>query len=388
MIQPVVLIHYHELGLKGKNRRDFERQLIRNIQKTLAQSGLEGHVNRTSGRILVAVSTFEAALSAADALVQLPGVARVSCGERLPKDMAAINESALRALQRAEPFTSFKVDARRANTQFPLDSMAINREVGSYLSARLPHKNVQMRAPDAKARVEIIKNDAFVYASSRQGIGGLPVGCSGHLICLLSSGLDSPVAAWQMMRRGAQVTGLHFSGAPETADHSSALVREIARRLAPTGGPGRLFFVRFGGYQRAIALTVPESLRVVFYRRLMLATAEALAAREHARALVTGESLGQVASQTLDNIVATDAAVSLPVFRPLIGTDKQAIIKQAQALGTFALSTQPVDDCCTLFMPRNPETHANLAEVERIWSEMPIDAWIREILAELRSETL
>ena len=255
--QPVVLVHYHELGLKGKNRRDFEQRLIANIKKALARVGQSASIGRTSGRILVFLENFASGEAVANVLAQVPGIVRVSWGEQLPKQLLAIQESALRALQRVEPFQSFKVDARRANTSFALDSMGLNREVGSYLLERLPQKQVLMRAPDVKVRVELIKNAAFVYAHSLQAVGGLPVGSSGKLLCLLSSGLDSPVAAWQMLRRGAQVSGLHFSGEPETANSSSLLVREIARQLLPAGGLAQLLFVRFGSYQRAIALAVP-----------------------------------------------------------------------------------------------------------------------------------
>jgi thiamine biosynthesis protein ThiI len=183
-----------------------------------------------------------------------------------------------------------------------------------------------------------------------------------------------------MMRRGAEVIGLHFSGAPETPDSSSYLVQQIAQTLAPAGGLKQLVFVHFGSYQRQIALAVPERLRIIFYRRLMFATANLVAKELGAKALVTGESLGQVASQTLDNIVAVDCIAELPVLRPLIGTDKQEIINMAEVLHTFEISTQSTDDCCTLFMPRSPETHANLEEVNKIWNSLPVSEWLTEIL--------
>lgn len=337
-------------------------------------------VARTSGRILVYPSSFEEGRAALALLVKVPGIARVSLGEKVDKDMAAINNAALRALDSCEPYTSFKVSARRANTVFELDSMELNREVGAYLSRHTEGKSVKMKGPDVDVRLEIIRNGAFVYALSERAVGGLPVGTAGRVVCLLSSGLDSPVAAWQMLRRGAEVVGMHFSGAPETSDSSSYLVREIAKALEPYGGLSEVHCIPFGSYQRAIALAVPEKLRVIFYRRLMLAAACALAERLGAKGLVTGESLGQVASQTLDNIAAVDAVATLPVLRPLIGTDKQEIIEQAQRLGTFEISSRSTDDCCTLFMPRNPETHARLAEVDVFWNTLPHAEWVDEIL--------
>jgi thiamine biosynthesis protein ThiI len=379
----VLLVHYHELGLKGRNRPKFERQLITNVKQTLNKSGLALEVSRTSGRLLVFAQSFEQGLEAFELLLKVPGVARVSLGEKVSRTLESLNDGALRALVSCEPFGSFRVSARRANTDFELDSMELNRVIGSYLMEHTEAKTVRMKDPDATVFVEIIKNEAYVYARSAPAVGGLPVGTAGTLVCLLSSGLDSPVAAWQMVRRGARVIGLHFSGAPETPDSSSVLVGEIAGALEPFGGLADVYCVHFGVYQRAIALAVPEKLRIILYRRLMFAVGGALAVRLGAKGLVTGESLGQVASQTLDNILAVDTVATLPVFRPLIGTDKQDIIKQAQQLGTFDISTRSTDDCCTLFMPRNPETHASLEEVEAIWQTLPHEQWVEEILRSL-----
>ncbi|MDR2035214.1 MAG: tRNA 4-thiouridine(8) synthase ThiI [Coriobacteriales bacterium] len=383
MRKHVLLVHYHELGLKGRNRPKFERQLITNVKQTLNKSGLALEVSRTSGRLLVFAQSFEQGLEAFELLLKVPGVARVSLGEKVSRTLESLNDGALRALVSCEPFGSFRVSARRANTDFELDSMELNRVIGSYLMEHTEAKTVRMKDPDATVFVEIIKNEAYVYARSAPAVGGLPVGTAGTLVCLLSSGLDSPVAAWQMVRRGARVIGLHFSGAPETPDSSSVLVGEIAGALEPFGGLADVYCVHFGVYQRAIALAVPEKLRIILYRRLMFAVGGALAVRLGAKGLVTGESLGQVASQTLDNILAVDTVATLPVFRPLIGTDKQDIIKQAQQLGTFDISTRSTDDCCTLFMPRNPETHASLEEVEAIWQTLPHEQWVEEILRSL-----
>jgi len=379
----VLLVHYNELGLKGRNRPSFERQLIKNIKRALELVEPAPQVNRTCGRILVFTHSYEQGLSLFELLAKIPGVARVSLGEKVQRSLDAINEAALRALERSEPFVSFRVEARRANTDFPLDSMALNREIGAYLFENTVDKTVKMKDFDACVRVEIITSNAYVYGLSKSAVGGLPVGTAGTVVCLLSSGMDSPVAAWQMIRRGARVVGLHFSGAPETADTSSYQVREIAAVLEPYGGLADLHCVAFGNYQRAIALEVPEKLRIIMYRRLMFAVAEALARRLGAKALVTGESLGQVASQTLDNIAAVDAITGMPVFRPLIGTDKQVIINQAKQLGTFEICARTTDDCCTLFMPRNPETHAKLGEVEALWQGLPHATWVEEILREI-----
>lgn len=353
---------------------------------SLKQRGHDGiEVAKTSGRILAFPQSYEQGLLVVDALTKVPGVARVSLGEQVAKELEAINEAALRALRREEPFESFKVSARRANTQFELDSMELNRVVGSYLFTHEPTKTIKMKDPDVDVRVEIIKNLSYVYASSVRAVGGLPVGTAGRLVSLLSSGLDSPVATWQMLRRGAQVIGLHFSGAPETPDSSTYLVQEIAEKLKAYGGLTALYSVHFGSYQRSIALAVPEKLRVIFYRRLMFAVACAVAQKTKAKGLVTGESLGQVASQTLDNMLVVDAVATLPVYRPLIGTDKQEIIEQSERIDTFDISKRSTDDCCTLFMPRNPETHAQLSEIDELWDTLPHQAWVNEIIDTLFS---
>ncbi|MDR1422169.1 MAG: tRNA 4-thiouridine(8) synthase ThiI [Coriobacteriales bacterium] len=388
-VYPVCLVHYHEVGLKGRNRSVFERKLKENIEKRLArlEHGHYDRVMRISGRLLVSFATWEEACRAAEPIAQVPGVVRVSIGLRTAQSLEAATDAALWLLNQTAPWVSFKVNARRANTDFPIDSMEINRRIGGLLVEAFPDRQVKMREPDRMVHVEMIEGSAFTYVQTVKGVGGLPVGSAGRVVSLLSAGLDSPVATFRMMRRGAQVTGLHFSGAPETTSTSEHLVREIVETLAPFGGLKRLAIVAFGSYQREIARAVPSELRVIFYRRLMFAVANRLALREGAKALVTGESLGQVASQTLDNILVVDAIAELPVLRPLIGTDKIEIIAEAHRLGTFEISSQSHDDCCTLFMPRNPETHAKLKVVEPIWAALPVGEWLSQIFDSLEIET-
>lgn len=381
-MQRIILVHYHEIGLKGHNRSVFEKCLKGNI-KRLCKAHPIHLVERISGRILVTMTpecSLSEQLSCAEFASRIPGVARVSCGFKLDRDIEAITACALEALGECDDFRTFKVKARRAHTDFPIDSMQMNRDIGAALCAAFPDKKVQMKDPDITVGVEIVQGSAYVYAHSIKGVGGLPVGSSGRLCCLLSTGIDSPVALWRMARRGAVCIGVHFSGAPETSDESEYLVADIADVLSKTGCISKLYTVRFGTYQREISLNAPPSLRVILYRRLMMKVSAAIAEMEHAGALVTGESLGQVASQTLDNIVCTDASVQMPIFRPLIGTDKLEIIDMAHELGTFELSTQDAPDCCTLFMPKSPETHARLADVEEAEAAFPMADWITEML--------
>lgn len=379
--QRICLVHYHEIGLKGHNRSTFEMRLLKNLEALLSDFDVVT-IHRISGRLCVFLregTDWETEKRCADFIRKVPGVARVSSGYKCERDLAQMEQAALAAMADVDDFTSFKVQARRNHTDFEVGSMDMNRIIGAALCEAHPEKQVQMKNPDVVVGVEVVQNAAYVYARSVRGVGGLPVGSSGKVACLLSSGIDSPVATWRMARRGAVCIGVHFSGRPQTSDTSEYLVDDIAHVLERTGCIGRVYVVPFGDYQREISLTVPPQLRVIMYRRLMFKVAQEIACREGAKALVTGESLGQVASQTLDNIRCTDAAVDMPVFRPLIGTDKLEIIDMAQQVGTFEISSQDAPDCCTLFMPRNPETHAQLEDVLEAESALPVDQWVSEL---------
>jgi len=380
----ICLVHYHEVGLKGRNRFNFERKLKENIEAGV--SLIAGAcVSRISGRLLIAVDTWDDVLRVSEIARKIPGVVRCSCGLITVQDLDAIGTEALWVLEQAEPYKSFKVESRRANTSFPFTSMEVSRIVGSWISDQLPEKTVKMVDPDVKLHVELIEGSAILYTHTVKGMGGLPAGTSGRVVSLLSTGFDSPVATWRLMKRGALVTALHFSGRPETSDASEHLVRKIVEVLKPYGGIERLCIVAFGSFQREIAQLVPPELRVIFYRRLMVLAANRVADLFNARALVTGESLGQVASQTLDNIRVVDAVALYPVLRPLIGSDKQEIIDEASKIGTYELSAQKREDCCTLFMPRNPQTHAKLETVEAIARDLPIQLWLEQIMDSIES---
>jgi thiamine biosynthesis protein ThiI len=382
--QRIVLVHYHELGLKGHNRPVFERRLVFNLRSMLDGEPIEV-ITRISGRVLVVMdedASLEDSERVTERIVGVPGVARVSCGFRVPRDIDAIDRAAADALGEAGPFDTWRVTARRNHTDFPLDTMEIQAEVGEYLCGLYPDKKVQMKGADADVHVEVVQGKAYVYALTVPGVGGLPVGTSGKVVCLLSSGIDSPVATWRMARRGATCVAVHFSGRPQTQSTSEYLVDDIAHVLEKTGCIARVYTVPFGDYQRAIAGMVPPNLRIIMYRRMMMRVAERIAKKEGAKALVTGESLAQVASQTLDNLICTNAAADMMILRPLIGMDKQEIIADAKQLGTYEISSSPAPDCCTLFMPRSPETHAKLRDVLAAEKDLPIDAWLDEIMTQ------
>lgn len=383
MFERICLVHYHEVGLKGRNRASFEHRLLSNMEAALVAFDTK-EICRISGHLLVVFENAEDLEPAAQILLQVPGVARVSRGWRCAREPEEYNLCAELAMMDCGEFESFKVVARRSNTDYPIDSMQLNQLVGAHLCAFAPDKKVKMKDPDVKVHVEIIQGSAYVFSRSDRGIGGLPVGTAGKVVSLMSGGIDSPVATWKLMKRGAVVVGVHFSGAPVTDDASEYIVDDLAHALAPAGGIGRIYTIPFGDYQKAIASECPPNLRIVLYRRLMFRIAQGIARIEKAKALVTGESLGQVASQTLDNIAAVNAVVDIPVLRPLIGSDKLEIIDIAKQLGTFEISSRPADDCCTLFMPRSPETHACIADCEQAEALVPIDEWVTEILGNLK----
>lgn len=381
MCERVCLIAYHEIGLKGRNRTTFERRLQTNLDAALDSFPVKP-AERVASRLCVPVTDPSQLERVARRIAAVPGVGSVALARRIGQDPHEMELIALEAMAEAGPATTYKVDAKRSNTEYPEGSLDVNRRVGAFLG-RETGARVDLDHPDVTVGLTITKGRTYVFTRRILGAGGLPVGSSGTVVSLLSSGIDSPVATWRMMRRGAAAVGVHFSGAPHAGDASRRLADDIGRVLAATGGLGRIYGIAFGEIQREISLACPPDLRVLLYRRLMIVIAERIARVERARALVTGESLGQVASQTLENIAAVDEAATMPVLRPLIGSDKLEIMAEARAIGTYELSIQPADDCCTLFMPRNPETHARLSAVLDAWNELPIERMTEDALASL-----
>lgn len=379
MASRVCLVHYHEIGLKGNNRARFERILMDNIKAALAAFSV-ATITRISGHILVTFSVSGEAERAFPLIAKVPGVARVSLAFHTNREPGEYCAAAIKALEEFGEFNSFKVVARRSNTDYELTSMDLNKQVGEVLCNAFPDKKVLMKGCDAQVHVLVVQGSVYVYARSERGVGGLPQGSAGKVVTLLSSGIDSPVATWLLARRGAVPVPVHFSGRPQTADTSEYLCQDIIQALAPCVQVGRLYVIPFGDCQREISIACPSDLRVIMYRRVMYAVAERIAQLEGAKALVTGESLGQVASQTLENIMAVNEVVDNPVFRPLIGSDKQEIIARAEQIGTYDISTQTAPDCCTLFMPRRPETHAKLDEVHAAWEMFDHEAMIQQLV--------
>ena len=380
--QRVVLVHYHEIGLKGHNRGRFEQKLVDNIKSLTTEYAIV-KFERTSGRVVIFLKEGTAKdeqMRLLNFVKNIPGVQRASAGFKCDSDYDTMKRLAVEALKDAGDFQTFKVQARRNHTDFEPNSMVMNKEIGAVLCEAFPEKIVKMKDVDVQVNVEVIENKCFICAYSIPGVGGLPVGTAGKVVCLLSSGIDSPVAAWRMAKRGATCIGVHFSGRPQTTDTSEFLVEDIAKVLNKRGCMREFWVCPIGDYQRKIALDCEPKLRIVLYRRLMFRVANAIANKRGAKAVVTGESLGQVASQTMENMIATSDASEKMVLRPLIGMDKLEIIDEANRIGTFDISSQDASDCCTLFMPKMPETHANLDEVLKEEAKWFDEAWVDEIV--------
>ena len=359
-LRAALIVHYHEISLKRGNRPLFLRHLAQNLERAVRDLG-GARVHQLSGRILVDVEGSERPQAIAERLSRVCGVASVALAYRVPSSVDAM-KAAVAALIESRRFVSFRISARRAFKTYPLTSVELNRELGAFVVERTGVR-VDLHVPDLEIHVEVLPAETFVYADRMPGPGGLPVGTAGTVAALLSGGIDSPVAAWRMMKRGCRVVFVHFHSVPYLPATSQAKARALVERLTEWQYRSRLLLVPLGEIQREVVLSVPPPLRVVVYRRFMVRIAEALARQVGALALTTGESLGQVASQTLTNISRVDEVAEMPILRPLIGMDKAEITAEAQRLGTFEISIEPDADCCTLFVPRHPSTRVGPEEV-------------------------
>ncbi len=375
-----LIAHYHEIGLKGRNRQYFEDTLVRNLRRALKGTGYK-QVLRNYGRILIELHDDADAQEIVSRASRIFGIAYLGAGVKVEPDIERIKEVSLDLL-RAEPFTTFAIRARRQNSRLEVKSNEINRLVGAHVQAHIDDAPVDLSSPDATVVVELFDDAGVVYRQRVKGPGGLPVGVSGRMLALLSGGIDSPVAAWRMARRGAIVEFVHFHGQPFTDPSSVRQAQELAEVLATYQLKAKLHLIPLADAQREIVTHAPSSLRVVLYRRTMMRIASALAGELGCKALITGDSLGQVASQTIENIRTVDDAIKgTEVLRPLIGNDKQEIIDRALEIGTYEISTRKHQDCCVLFEPRSPATKASIADAERGESELDLDALVGKALA-------
>jgi tRNA uracil 4-sulfurtransferase len=373
-----IVVHYQEIALKGKNRPWFVSRLAQNVRAATADLDVAA-VRVLMGRFEVVLGPTAAFEQVSERLRRVFGVANFARAGRAPVDVDAVAAAILRDLGEREA-SSFRVSARRADKRFPLTSPQIEREVGGRIKQARGWR-VDLERPELDIRVEFLADEAFYSFGKERGPGGLPTGASGRVACLLSGGIDSPVAAYRMMKRGCSVRLVHFHSYPFLSRASQEKVREVAELLTRYQLQTKLYLVAFGEIQRQVVLSVPAALRVVIYRRLMLRIAERIARAADAGALVTGEVIGQVASQTLDNMAVISTAASLPILRPLVGMDKDEIVAQAEAIGTYPISIIPDQDCCQLFTPRNPATRARLRDVEEAEAALPIAALVETAAA-------
>jgi thiamine biosynthesis protein ThiI len=381
----LIVAHYHEISLKGKNRPSFIRQLVRNIERATSDLPVR-RVTALPGRLLVVVEGEEAWPEVARRLQTVMGIANFARAYRVEADVGRIARRALRALGDRR-FDSFRVSTRRVDKSFHLNSMEIDREVGR-LVQQATGAAVNLGAPELTVHVELLPRRAFVYFDKVEGARGMPVGSAGRVMALLSGGIDSPVASWRMMRRGCRVDFVHFHSVPFLSRASQVKAKELVERLTRYQYVSRIFLVPFGELQRQVMLGVAAPLRVVLYRRFMMRIAARLGVEAGAGALVTGESLGQVASQTLENLVIIGSASDLPVLRPLIGMDKDEITAQAKSIGTYSISIQPDQDCCQLFIPPHPATRARADEVAAAESRLDVEELVSASLGKVEQVTL
>ena len=369
------LIRYHEIALKKGNRQYFTELLKRNLLAAVKDLGAK-EIRNLPARLLLTFKNDVHADIVIQRLSGVFGVANFSIVKRTDRDIDALRSDILESLN-GNRFESFRIETQRGDKTFPLTSPEINRQLGAAVKARSGAR-VDLENPEFTVTVEILPRDAFFGFNKIPGAGGLPVGASGRVVCLISGGFDSPVAAYRMMQRGCRIIFVHFHSAPYQDKTSQEKVRELVTHLTRHQFLSRLYLVPFGEIQRQIVTSVARPLRVVLYRRMMLRIAEAIARQDRAKALVTGESLGQVASQTLDNMAVIEQAARLPVLRPLVGMDKQEIIDQARRIGTFDISSIPDQDCCQLFVPKHPATKARFDDVEQDENKFDVNKLMRD----------
>jgi len=380
-----ILIRYGEISLKGKNRNYFEAQLIKNVKSQLnlfSPSSFE-FVKKISGAILVKLNKNGLAdiKQVENAILHTFGIVNYAFATSLEQDIEKIKNFCW-DLIKDKDFQTFRVTCQRSNKEFPKTSEEIQREIGGFLFEKFEKKKaVKLKNPDCECFVAIINNYALVSLDKKKGLGGLPVGTGGRALVLMSGGFDSPVAAFSVLRRGVTTRFIHFHSMPYTSRASLEKVTDLIKVLKKYQSAGILYSIPFADAQKEIMLNCHESLRIIFYRRLMMKVAEQLAKREKALALVTGDSIGQVASQTLENIFVVSQAVDIPIFRPLIGTDKEDIMNLAKEIGTYDISKLAHDDCCTRLMPKKPETRAKLPIILEAEKALDIPKMISEILA-------
>lgn len=383
-MEKVIIVRYAEIHLKGKNRGYFERVFCVNLEKAL--KGIRHELRRTSGRYLVAAFAESDAEEICDRISRVFGVHSYSLGLRVPNDLESIFEAAKRVSPQSG---TFKVDTHRADKKYPMTSPELNAEVGARLLQTYPALKVDVRTPAHSVYLDIREDGtALVFGAFEEGVGGMPVGTSSKGVLLISGGIDSPVAGYMMAKRGMEVEYLHFHSYPYTNEQARDKVVELARILSRYTGGTSIATVKVTHIQEEIHKKCAAELNVTLLRRFMFRIAERVAKRKGAKCLITGESLGQVASQTIEGITSSNAVVTLPVLRPLIGFDKEEIIVRAKKIGTFETSVLPYEDCCTVFLPEFPAIKPKLSFIEEEEKKLDVEGLVEEALSTLERITL
>jgi thiamine biosynthesis protein ThiI len=374
------IVHYHELALKGRNRNFFEQRLVHNLRQALRDlRNMQVKALRGRVRITLPDRTLDEVLRTR--LSRVFGVTNFLLTQSVPlnykqPDLTPLKDAVANVL-RGRSFRSFRVSAKRAEKRLPLTSMDVERALGAHIQ-HITGCGVDLSHPDLTLYVELLTQEAHFAVEKCSGPGGMPVGVSGKVACLISGGIDSPVAAYRMMKRGCIAAFVHFSGRPLVSRASEGKVREIVSLLTGYQYASRLYVIPFGEIQREIITATPEPFRIVLYRRMMVRIAEELGRREDCWALTTGDSLGQVASQTPENLTVVSEAVELPILRPLIGMDKVEITAESQRIGTFDISIEPDQDCCRLFVPAHPSTKTRLDDIRKIERGLDITGLMKQ----------
>lgn len=376
-MEEIILAKIGETILKGLNRKNFENILVKNIKTSIKKLG-EFNVYIAQSTIYIEplnenIDLFEVE----DKISKVFGIASYSRACAADKNMESIKESARSYLyDELMGVNTFKIESKRADKKFPLKSPEISREVGGYLYESFDHLDVDVHNPDITITIEIREKKAYIRGNAKQGAGGLPVGTGGNACVLISGGIDSPVASYMMAKRGMKLTAVHFASPPYTSERALQKVKDLLKKVSLYSGRIKMITVPFTEIQESIKGNCEEDLFTIIMRRLMMKISEKIALQEDALALITGESLGQVASQTVKAIYCTNEATSLPVFRPLIGMDKDEIVKIARKIDTFDISIQPFEDCCTVFTPKHPKTRPNLEYVKKEENRVDFDTLI------------
>lgn len=381
-MREILLLKLGEIVLKGLNRSMFEQRLVKNLQYRLRPLGA-GHIYCLQSTIYVEPHDETTDMRAvAEAACRVFGVVSVCRAAECEKDMAVILETATEFLgDTLRDARTFKVDAKRADKSFPLKSPQIAIEIGGALHDRFPHLKVDVEHPEVCVKVEVRDRMAYVHANPAPGAGGMPVGVNGNAALLLSGGIDSPVAGYMIAKRGVALHGIHFFSYPYTSERARQKVIELARLLERYTGRVDISMVPFTKIQEEIRAHCREDFFTLIMRRFMMRIAERVALEKNCKALITGESLGQVASQTMEALGVTAAMCNLPVLRPVIGMDKEEIVRIARDIDTFETSIQPYEDCCTVFTPKHPKTKPRLYDIEAEEAKLPVDALVEEAIA-------